>query len=739
VVLMRPNTVPSRALLALAAAALAGCVGPGRLTRLESPTGAALAVVLEAEGRGAALATPPEVAATLAGALEVRNLSPVTIDAAVLAPAFARKRSTPDRLALVQAQAQAAPVLVVVEARASFYAQIEGRYRWTIRARLSVARAAALAEVQSEDVELPVVLRFDHQREADALIEAAPMLSRALAPLLDRFLAGLPGAASAEATGTSTRAGVPPADALYFVLVDRFENGDPTNDGAVDRADPQGWHGGDLAGVRARLDHLAALGVTDVWLSPVFDARDEKFHGWGAFHGYWTHDLGAVEPRFGTEAELVALADDLRARGMRLHLDLVVNHVAWDAPLRAQHPDWFHERGPIRDWHDPVQLETHDVHGLPDLALEREEVHAWAAGHALRWLERVRPAGYRLDAVRHVPAATWRRLAAELHAAGGPGFALLGEVFDGAPQALARTFEDGFDRLFDFPLGFAVVEAVCGGAPAGKVAAIFSQDRLYPDPTRLVTLLDNHDLPRLASRCGGDLERAKQALTVQFTSRGTPSITYGTEAALAGAEEPANRADMRFDALPLAGTIRALLAARRETPALRARTTRILAADRGFAAWARIAGEDAVIVALNTGDEPREVSFGGATLAVPARSTRTRAVRGAFAELERPLAAREVEVAAEGAPSRGELVLVGGGPELGGWDPARAPRLDPAGRVRLALPAPGAYGVKLALRAPDGTVTWQEGSDRILFVPEGEGADRWTIAWQGEQAWRRSL
>ena len=90
--------------------------------------------------------------------------------------------------------------------------------------------------------------------------------------------------------------------------------------------------------------------VCTVWLSPIFAMRTEKFHGYGAYHGYWTSDFGAIEPRFGDEALLKKLSAELHRRGMKLVLDVVLNHVAPDSPLTKAHPDWFHDEGGITDW-----------------------------------------------------------------------------------------------------------------------------------------------------------------------------------------------------------------------------------------------------------------------------------------------------------------------------------------------------------------------------------------------------
>src|SRR5205085_650563 len=142
-------------------------------------------------------------------------------------------------------------------------------------------------------------------------------------------------------------------------------------------------------------------------------------------------------------------------------------------------------------------------------------------------------------------------------------------ALDGEPQKLARLLhEGGFDALFDFPLEFALTDVFCRDRHPGRIAATLQQDEVYPDArAQLVTLLDNHDLPRLLAACGGELKRAAGALALLFTSRGTPSLTYGTEAGLSGKGEPENRADMRFDDAPLRDTIARLARVRREHPA----------------------------------------------------------------------------------------------------------------------------------------------------------------------------
>ena len=87
-------------------------------------------------------------------------------------------------------------------------------------------------------------------------------------------------------------------------MVDRFANGDIKNDVLVDTSDPQAFHGGDLQGVTQHLDHIQSLGADAIWLSPIYQMRTTKFHGHGAFHGYWTEDLGTIAPLMGGEEDL---------------------------------------------------------------------------------------------------------------------------------------------------------------------------------------------------------------------------------------------------------------------------------------------------------------------------------------------------------------------------------------------------------------------------------------------------
>lgn len=137
------------------------------------------------------------------------------------------------------------------------------------------------------------------------------------------------------------RARLPEDETIYFLLPDRFENGDPKNDkGGLkgDRLktgyDPTHkgfFHGGDLKGLTARLDYIQKLGATAIWLAPIF--KNKPVQGapgqeTAAYHGYWVTDFTTVDPHFGTEADFKALVDAAHARGMKVYMDILINHTA---------------------------------------------------------------------------------------------------------------------------------------------------------------------------------------------------------------------------------------------------------------------------------------------------------------------------------------------------------------------------------------------------------------------------
>ncbi|MBI5622977.1 MAG: alpha-glucosidase C-terminal domain-containing protein [Elusimicrobia bacterium] len=421
-------------------------------------------------------------------------------------------------------------------------------------------------------------------------------------------------------------------DVVYMVLLDRFHR-------LSHAQEPKApWHGGSLAGLRAKLDYLCGLGVTALWVSPVFKNQDD------GFHGYWPVDFFSVDPRFGTLEDLQGLVKDCHARGVKVLLDMVVNHAGYEHPM-AKDPakkDWFHRGQAIR-WVDQGSLERGSLHGLPDFAQEKPEVAAWLTDMALWWIERTGVDGFRLDAVKHVPASFWKRFSGEI-AARHRDFFLVGEVFRGVPRYIGRyQREDGIHSVLDVPFADTVRSALARDSEEPgpslwerlkelrgeyrtmlfneilrKVFArrptdmrwfhlLLESEDAYVHPELLAPFIDNHDLSRFISEAGGSKERLKMALAVLMCWRGIPIITYGTEAGMSGRTEGSNRSPMVFGADPeLEEHLRGLIKLRRAVSAFtRGRLISVLA-DRQVFAFMRDDHETRALCILNNSREPVE-------------------------------------------------------------------------------------------------------------------------------------
>ncbi len=725
---------------ALAAACAIGCIHRGPIVRLDAKLPITLVILRDAKGKVIADRVPRALREGIEAELSRRNLSPERLNVDALAPLLGAQ-DTRSRVELLGKAIGPRREFLLVELSTTYFGEMAGGWKWNTATRLTLGEVGDLAGQTQRTFSVASFLIQEYQGEREALADAADDISERVGQLLDEHFAGHPGTTKAEARREPLSPDpLPPWEArpLYFVMLDRFAPGGGQATGA-DRADPAGWHGGSIATLRRHLGDLESLGVGAVWLSPVSRCREEKLGSWGAYHCYWVEDLRTFEPRLGSEVELRALRDELHARGMRLVLDVVLNHVAPDSPLLREHPDWFHPDLPLRDYGNPTEVEQGWLAGLPDLAQEKPAVAAYLVRAVTDLVERVRPDGLRLDAVKHIPLAFWSRFDRELRAR-FPGLLLLGEDLEYDPAALAAAARaGGFGALFDFPLQAALVGAICRGEPVGAVAARLGLDRLEPPQTRFVTLLDSHDLPRLATACGGDDQRIALALAALLSMRGIPSLTYGTEAGLEGAVDPANRGDLVF---PVTSPLRLLLEGydrlRATHPALAVGRTYVLSADRDSFQLLRVASGQVVWVELARGPgealPPASVGDWGERWEAHAGSLAIRVAVSAAARAGQRLALglatspRPVRFEAKGLPAlrTGDSVAVAGSaPELGSWSPLRAVGIG----ADVPLPASSAYELKLVVRRAGGKVEWQPGPNDVVYVAAGAAATTISLRW----------
>ena len=348
-------------------------------------------------------------------------------------------------------------------------------------------------------------------------------------------------------------------DAIYLITPDRFGNGDPANDhiaalgDTLDRSQPLARHGGDLQGIAERLDYIAGLGFTAIWLNPVLENAMPEY----SYHGYSTTDFYRVDPRFGTNDELLALAESARRRGVGLIMDMIVNHCGlhhwWMDDLPSD--DWINQwDGYVGTNHgktlsiDPYGAEAdrrefYDgwfVPVMPDLNQNNPLMAQYLIQNAIWWIETLGLAGVRMDTYPYAGKAfmaEWtRRVMAEF-----PNFNVVGEEWTNNPLIAAywqggAVKHDGYrswlPSVMDFPLQIALApalkedEAWNGGFI--RLYESLANDVLYPNPHNLLIFADNHDTTRVFTQLR-DEGLFELAMAYLATMRGIPQIYYGTE------------------------------------------------------------------------------------------------------------------------------------------------------------------------------------------------------------------
>ena len=342
-------------------------------------------------------------------------------------------------------------------------------------------------------------------------------------------------------------------EVVYFILIDRFVDGDPdNNEGSspksyrpYDGTDPEAlkhYQGGDLVGITQSLDDLAELGITMIWISPFLDNSNTDYVGWWPYHGYHPIDFYAVDEHFGNLDDLKALVNAAHRRNMKVIFDMPFNQTAADHPWveDPEKKDWFHwdEEGrpfDITDWFDQDQIERGELHGLPDLAQENAAVTAFILDVSRYWIETTGCDGFRLDAVKHIPISFWERYNKEVKAMAGDDFILMGEVFWGEAERIKPYHNLGFDLLFDIPGYYAIRNTFNKGGSFREFSDFYRSVHENIIHTSMATIIDNHDVARFDVGLGENAwPKQKLALSWLLTSPGMPVIYSGTEIGMKG-------------------------------------------------------------------------------------------------------------------------------------------------------------------------------------------------------------
>jgi cyclomaltodextrin glucanotransferase len=351
-------------------------------------------------------------------------------------------------------------------------------------------------------------------------------------------------------------------ETIYFIIVDRFNDGDPNNSEGphpeLYDSTRQQWGkywGGDLQGIIDKLDYLKSMGITAIWVSPLFEQVEAlQFNYYAAMHGYWTKDFKRINPRFVAQGEDTSLFEcsvfdrlvrEMHERGMKLILDIVCNHSSPDvnghkgelydngvliADFYNDVNQWYYHNPEITDWENEQQLLYYEMSGLATFNESNPDFRNYIKSAIKQWLDRGVDA-LRVDTVKHMPIWFWQEFSADIQTH-KPSVFVFGEWAFSRPQDGKSTYfanKSGMSIL-DFGLCISIRAALAQGAPEGflLIQQTLDLDHLYDTATELVTFIDNHDMKRFLSlNPDGDILRL--AIALMMTSRGIPCIYYGTE------------------------------------------------------------------------------------------------------------------------------------------------------------------------------------------------------------------
>jgi cyclomaltodextrinase / maltogenic alpha-amylase / neopullulanase len=382
---------------------------------------------------------------------------------------------------------------------------------------------------------------------------------------------------------------------MYFMMVDRFKDGDTTNDKKVvdPDLDPKvNYFGGDLAGITQKIEdnYFTDLGVNTLWISPItqnpytawreYPKPHRKFSG---YHGYWPMTLATIDNRFGSPAVLKKMVSEAHDKNISVVLDYVSNHVHKDSWLYKAHPDWATpfdlpgKRKNIRLW-DEQRLTTWFDDFLPTLDLSREEICNMVSDSALYLIKEYDLDGFRHDATKHIPEIYWRTLTKKIHeevthADNRPVYQI-GETY-GSRELIKSYINPGMlDGQFDFDVYFTGRSVFCKeNEPFTNLNDALQQSfSFYGNHALMGYITGNQDQSRFISLASGALKfgeddheagwkrdvgvddtigysRLASMIAFNMTIPGIPVIYYGDEFGMPGANDPDNRRMMKFDNL----------------------------------------------------------------------------------------------------------------------------------------------------------------------------------------------
>ena len=416
---------------------------------------------------------------------------------------------------------------------------------------------------------------------------------------------------------------------VYFMMTDRFFDGNESNNtasGADTYGDNPGlYHGGDFAGVTAKLDYLQDLGVNTIWITPIVEnikgvavtdegSKDVPYNA--AYHGYWASDFTKLNPTLGTTGEFETMISEAHKRGMRIMVDIVVNHAGYgtESTFADMLRDKSVSEGDIKSWQS----------GLPDFATENADVRAKLVEWQTAWMKDYGVDYFRVDTVKHVDSTTWAALKNSTTEV-NPSFKMIGEYFGAGYASNGSSLGTGqMDADLDFDFNDQATSFVSGNI--SSVEKFLSARNSALNNTYMTgQFLSSHDEDGFkAALMNGKkytedeaTSAALVAATLQLTAKGIPVIYYGEEVGLSGLNNypyQTNRYDMDFSLATEDNVTyqhyKTMLSIRNAYTDVFARGSRtsILSSDKdGYDVIARCYGDTTLYVGMNINDTAKEV------------------------------------------------------------------------------------------------------------------------------------
>ena len=449
--------------------------------------------------------------------------------------------------------------------------------------------------------------------------------------------------------GSRERQGFNSSDMIYLIMSDRFVDGDESNNTLhmaekADKSNVHGRFGGDIQGIINSLDHIAALGATAIWPTPLLEDNEAAW----SYHGYACSDYYHIDPRYGSNELYCKMVEKAHEKGIKFIMDMVPNHCGgthwWmkDLPYK----DWINQFDEFTNTHN-VFSANYDINAsqydrqlsnrgwfdrpMPDMNLENPDLLKYFQQWAIWWIEYANLDGLRVDTypyIEMIPGSEWVKAIMDEY----PNLNIVGECWTRPTPAVAywqsgvknhNGFDSHLPSVMDFPLEEAIRQALENdgsgwGNGLTRIYDVLTMDYMYADVNNIFIMLGNHDMDRIADVVKDqDPRRVKLANALLATMRGIPQVFYGDEYALKSADRSLGHSTLRMP-LPLGKEVTTemqdmfdyqskLFQFRKKEPILHTgKTMHFMSRDNTYA-YFRYTDEGAIFVFANANEDERTI------------------------------------------------------------------------------------------------------------------------------------